>query len=234
MSSDISAAGEIPAPPPGAAPATAPVTRGDRACHGRRPTAAAAAWAPRHRTGRGRPARAARRLIWLTWAGIGVAILIMVAVSLVRGGWMRPPLVLPAGGPPWELPVRHVSADVVTYLLWFAAVASAGGVVAGLLAVRRGVRLNARLLLIIGLITVAVLTVLPPAGSTDSLDYATYGRLCCSATARTSTPRTTCATCTTRSPGPSRWSGRSTSACTGRWPPWSNCWRPSWAARHPH
>ena len=48
---------------------------------------------------------------------------------------------------------------------------------AGLLAVRRGARPNARLLLIIGLITVAVLTVLPPAGSTDPLDYATYGRL---------------------------------------------------------
>ena len=119
----------------------------------------------------------ARPLRWLTWAGTGTAIVIMVAVSLVRGGWMRPPLVLPAGGPPWELPVRHVSADAITYLLWFAAVASAGGIVSGLLAVRRGVRLNARLLLIIGLITVAVLTVLPPAGSTDPLDYATYGRL---------------------------------------------------------
>ena len=68
----------------------------------------------------------------------------MVAVSLVRGGWMRPPLVLPACGPPWQLPVRHVSADVVTYVLWFAAVASAGGVAAGLLAVRRGARLNPR------------------------------------------------------------------------------------------
>lgn len=175
MSSDISAAGEIPAPPPGAAPApapsatvapaTAPATVPGPAA-GSRSTALAAP-----------AARAARRLIWLTWAGIGIAIVIMVAVSLVRGGWMRPPLVLPAGGPPWELPVRHVSADVITYLLWFAAVASAGGVVAGLLAVRRGVRLNAQLLLIIGLITVAVLTVLPPAGSTDALDYATYGRL---------------------------------------------------------
>ena len=49
---------------------------------------------------------------------------------------MRPPLVLPADGPPWELPVQHVSADVITYVLWFAAVASAGGVAAGLLAVR--------------------------------------------------------------------------------------------------
>jgi hypothetical protein len=179
MSSDISAAGEIPAPPPSAVPATAmPATAAATApASAAVPPAAAAAARSRGTAPAGQAGRAARRLIWLTWAGIGVAIVIMVAVSLVRGGWMRPPLVLPAGGPPWELPVRHVSADVITYLLWFAAVASAGGVVAGLLAVRRGVRLNARLLLIIGLITVAVLTVLPPAGSTDPLDYATYGRL---------------------------------------------------------
>jgi hypothetical protein len=180
MSSDISAAGEIPAPPPGAAPATAAVPATAPAAApstATAPPAAASAAGSRGRTPAGPAGRAARRLMWLTWAGIGIAIVIMVAVSLVRGGWMRPPLVLPAGGPPWELPVRHVSADVITYLLWFAAVASAGGVVAGLLAVRRGVRLNARLLLIIGLVTVAVLTVLPPAGSTDPLDYATYGRL---------------------------------------------------------
>jgi hypothetical protein len=179
MSSDISAAGEIPAPPPSAVPAMAmPATAAATApTSAAGPPAAATAARSRGTAPAGPAGRAARRLIWLTWAGIGVAIVIMVAVSLVRGGWMRPPLVLPAGGPPWELPVRHVSADVITYLLWFAAVASAGGVVAGLLAVRRGVRLNARLLLIIGLITVAVLTVLPPAGSTDPLDYATYGRL---------------------------------------------------------
>ena len=191
MSSDISAAGEIPAPPPGA-PATAPVTapptpaaatrsRGTAQAGSRGTVPAASrgtAPAGLRGTAAGGPASpAARRLSWLAGAGIGIAIVIMIAVSLVRGGWMRPPLVLPAGGPPWELPVRHISADVVTYVLWFAAVASAVGVVAGLLAVRRGVRLNARLLLIIGLITVAVLTVLPPAGSTDSLDYATYGRL---------------------------------------------------------
>ena len=37
--------------------------------------------------------------------------------------------------------------------------------------------MSARVLLVAGLITVAVLTVLPPSGSTDALDYATYGRL---------------------------------------------------------
>jgi hypothetical protein len=110
-------------------------------------------------------------------AGIGIAILIMIAVSLTRSGWMLPPLVMPAAGPPWEIPIRHVSADLVTYALWLAALLGAGGVVAGLLAIRRGARLSARILLVAGLITVAVLTVLPPAGSTDALDYATYGRL---------------------------------------------------------
>ena len=77
-----------------------------------------------------------------------------------------------------------MSADLITYGLWLAALLGAGGVVAGLLAIRRGARLSARLLLIAGLVTVAVLTVLPPAGSTDALDYATYGPWI-SATART-------------------------------------------------
>ena len=198
MSSDISAAGRIPVPPaatPAATPANS-VTATGRAttatpANSAGPTGltgpataatATPAIAARTTGQRGAvpatPARGkARGLIWLASAGIGAGIVIMVAVSLIRGGWMRPPLVMPASGPPWELPVQHVSADVVTYVLWFAAVASAGGVAAGLLAVRRGVRLSARLLLIAGLITVAVLTVLPPAGSTDPLDYATYGRL---------------------------------------------------------
>jgi hypothetical protein len=110
-------------------------------------------------------------------AGIGIAILIMVAASLLRGAWMLPPVVMPAVGPPWELAVRHVSADLVTYALWLAALLGAGGVVAGLVAIHRGARISARILLIAGLIAVAMLTVLPPTGSTDALDYATYGRL---------------------------------------------------------
>ena len=98
-------------------------------------------------------------------AGIVVAILIMIAVSLVRGGWMRPRMAMPAAGPPWEIPVRHVPADLVTCALWLAALLGGGGVAAGLLAVRRGARVSARLLLVGGLIAVAVLTVLPAAGA---------------------------------------------------------------------
>ena len=67
--------------------------------------------------------------------------------------------------------------NLVTCALWLAALLGAGGVAAGLLAVHRGARLSARVLLVGGLIAVAVLTVLPPTGSTDALDYATYGRL---------------------------------------------------------
>ena len=153
MSSDISAAGKIPAPPPPAPIASPPPAAAAR-------PAAAAAASGNARTAGPRSAdpvipahRQTRGLAWAAGTGIGTAIVLMVAVSLVRGGWMRPPLVIPTGGPPWQLPVRHVSADVVSYVLWFAALASAGGVAAGLLAIRRGARLNARLLLIIGLIT---------------------------------------------------------------------------------
>ncbi|HUY50248.1 MAG TPA: hypothetical protein VMV92_31835 [Streptosporangiaceae bacterium] len=119
----------------------------------------------------------ARGFTWLAAIGIGAAILIMIAASLVRGGWMLPHLPMPAAGPPWELPVKQVSVDVVTVGLWLAALLGAGGVAAGLLAIARGARPSPRMLIITGVIVVAVLTVLPPAGSTDALDYATYGRL---------------------------------------------------------
>ena len=174
MSSDTSAAGEIPALEPPAGPAAAAARQG----FGLAALAPDPAHDPASPGPAGSlPARRGRGLALAAAAGIGTAIAIMVAASLVRGAWMRPPLALPAAGPPWELPVRHMSADLITYGLWLAALLGTGGVAAGLLAIRRGARLSARLLLIAGLITVAVLTVLPPAGSTDALDYATYGRL---------------------------------------------------------
>ena len=51
------------------------------------------------------------------------------------------------------------------------------GVISGLLAARHGARLPLRAMLIAAGVVVAVLAVLPPAGSTDVLDYASYGRL---------------------------------------------------------
>ena len=179
MSSDISATGDLPA----LEPQVGLPAPGSRQASG----LAALAPDPAHDLIRRDPARpdpgppgpgaAARGLTVAAAAGIGIAILIMVAASMVRGAWMLPPVKMPAVGPPWEIPIRHVSADLVTYGLWLAALLGAGGVAAGLAAIHRGARMNARILLIGGLITVAVLTVLPPTGSTDALDYATYGRL---------------------------------------------------------
>jgi hypothetical protein len=66
---------------------------------------------------------------------------------------------------------------VVLLALWAAAVIGAVGVAAGLLAVRRGARPSAHLVLGCGLVAVAIPTVLPPVGSSDAFDYAAYGRL---------------------------------------------------------
>lgn len=117
-----------------------------------------------------------RLLAWLCAGGIGVSLLIMVAASLIRQDWMYPPLAPAASGPPFELPVP-ASGSLVSVALWLAGVAGAGGVAAGLLAVRRGARWPVPVLVSAGLVAALVLTLLPPAGSTDALDYAAYGRL---------------------------------------------------------
>ena len=119
----------------------------------------------------------ARLLAGLAAAGIGGAILIMIAASAVRDSWMDPPIVLPAWGPPWDLQSAHVPVGVVTVALWVAVLAGLGGVLAGLAAVRLGARPGVRDLLVAAALAVAALTVLLPAGSTDALDYAAYGRI---------------------------------------------------------
>jgi hypothetical protein len=127
--------------------------------------------------GRPAPSRIARCLGWLAAAGISSSALVMIGASLLRSGWMAPPMVLPTSGPPWEIQSVHVRVVVVTVALWLAAILGGAGVAAGLAAVRGGVRVKARYLLVPGLLVVAVLTVLLPVGSSDSLDYAAYGRM---------------------------------------------------------
>ena len=120
--------------------------------------------------------REVRLLGWLAGFGIGGAILIMIGAALVRQDWMTPPIAMPATGPPFELRA-HVSGQVASLALWLAALLALGGVVAGLVAARRGAHGPIRLILVAAAVTVLVLAVLPPAGSTDALDYAAYGRL---------------------------------------------------------
>jgi hypothetical protein len=109
-------------------------------------------------------------------AGIIAALVLMIAASAVRNRWEHPFILLPAGGPPWALTTR-VSLTLASAALWTAAVLGGAGVIAGLAALRRGGLLPARLLLGIGIVAVAAFTVLPPAGSNDTLDYAAYGRI---------------------------------------------------------
>ncbi len=122
------------------------------------------------------PDRLARWLMWAAVASILASILIMLAASVVRNSWEKPYIPLPASGPPWGASPR-VSLTLVSWAMWAAAILGGGGVFAGLVAIARGARPPARLLLAIGLVAVAAFAVLPPAGSTDALDDAAYGRI---------------------------------------------------------
>jgi hypothetical protein len=82
-------------------------------------------------------------------------------------------------GFPWPLFYLHGHPTVrlVTWSLWLGVVAAAGGLTAGLLAVRRGWRPRPQLLIAGSLIAVLGMMLLPPVGSQDLLDDAVYGRI---------------------------------------------------------
>jgi hypothetical protein len=109
-------------------------------------------------------------------AAIGFSLLTMIVVSAAGPSKAVVHVPRAGGGPPWWFAL-HPPAPLVTVALWAAAAAGTGGVVAGLLAIRRGARAPARMLVVAALAVTAVLAVLPPAGSTDTLDYAAYGRM---------------------------------------------------------
>jgi len=80
-----------------------------------------------------------------------------------------------AGGLPWWHAL-HLTATFVTVSLWAAMALGCAGVIAGLVAVARGARPPVRPVIAAAFLAVVVLTVLPPAGSTDSISYAASGR----------------------------------------------------------
>lgn len=122
--------------------------------------------------------RTTRILAWSAAIGISSSILIMIAAAAVRGSWSTPRLDMPAIGPPWQLSLHLPRARLtVTLALWAAAILGGGGVAAGLIAVAHGARPPIRLLIAGSFAAIAALTVLPPTGSTDALDYAAYGRI---------------------------------------------------------
>lgn len=108
--------------------------------------------------------------------GISLALAVMVSLGLLRRSWMPPRLTMPVHGPPFELPV-HVPARPLIILLWAGGILAVIGLAAGLAAVRRASPIPARVILVVALLAVAALVVLPPVGSTDTLDYAIYGHI---------------------------------------------------------
>jgi alpha-1,6-mannosyltransferase len=117
----------------------------------------------------------ARLLTWLAGAAIAVSTLAMIAISAAGPNVSVPSLHRAGGGPPWWHPV-HLTATFVTVSLWTAMALGCAGVIAGLVAVSRGARPPVRVIVGFALLATAVLTVLPPAGSTDSISYAANGR----------------------------------------------------------
>jgi hypothetical protein len=86
-------------------------------------------------------------------------------------------MAMPRIGPPLQALSWRIPLDNMAVALWLSAVAGGIGVAAGLIAVRRGARPRVSLLVGTAALVVAILTVLPPVGSTDSLDYMAFGRM---------------------------------------------------------
>jgi hypothetical protein len=117
-----------------------------------------------------------RLLAWLAAAAIACSVLIMIAISAAGPNVSVPAMHRAPGGPPWWH-VHHLTATFVTGSLWLAMALGCAGIIAGLLAVARGARPPVRAVLAFAFLAVAVITVLPPAGSTDTISYAVDGRI---------------------------------------------------------
>jgi hypothetical protein len=108
-----------------------------------------------------------RLTAWLAAAAIIASVLIMILIS-AAGPSVSVPLLPRSNGLPWWHSL-HLTATFVTVSLWAAMVLGCAGVIAGLVAVARGARPPVRPVIAFAFLAVVVLTVLPPAGSTDSI-----------------------------------------------------------------
>jgi hypothetical protein len=100
----------------------------------------------------------------------------MIVASVTARSTTVPKVPRPSGPLPLEFWVK-LPDILVTFGTWAAVVLGAGGVIAGLVAVRRGARYPAWLLIGGGLVAILIFALLPAAGSTDTVSYAAYGRM---------------------------------------------------------
>jgi hypothetical protein len=111
----------------------------------------------------------------LATVAIAASILIIITIS-AAGPNVSVPVMLRVAGPPWWHAL-HLTATLVTVALWVALTLGCAGVIAGLVAVARGARPPVRAVMAAAFLALAVVTVLPPAGSTDAISYAANGRM---------------------------------------------------------
>ena len=119
-----------------------------------------------------------RKALWLGVAA-AVAVVASVLIMLITafgGPNVSQPAVHGAAHPPWSHPL-HLSAATTILLMWIALIIGCAGLLAGLFAVRHGFRVPIAIVLGFAFVVVALLTVAPPAGSTDAMSYAANGRM---------------------------------------------------------
>ena len=109
-------------------------------------------------------------------AGIALSVACTFIVAGCGPSVMEPALRGRPGQPPWALD-PHVSAYLAVGLTAVALAAGTAGLVLVLRATRAGWTVSARAVLLAGIAAAALLTLLPPFGSSDQLSYAAYGRM---------------------------------------------------------
>ncbi|MEV4254819.1 polyprenol phosphomannose-dependent alpha 1,6 mannosyltransferase MptB, partial [Spirillospora sp. NPDC049652] len=118
----------------------------------------------------------ARRLGSAGLAGIGISLACFLLTALLGPSVFQPVLPGGAGEPPFSL-TAHPSPYLVIGLVAAATALGAGGLLACFLAVRRGWRVRALPLVAGGMLVAAAFAFMPPTGSADHLNYASYGRM---------------------------------------------------------
>lgn len=124
-----------------------------------------------------RTGAAVRPLTWAAAACIGLSLAIMLVVSFNGPSVTTSPYIGHDGVfPPWWHSL-HLRSSVTLLSLWVAAALGTAGVIGGLVAIARGARPSAKIMVIIALLLTAAFTVLPAAGSTDAVSYAIDGAM---------------------------------------------------------
>jgi len=115
-------------------------------------------------------------------AATAVSVALTITIAAAGPSLMEPPLPGRPGPsastwePPWAFDA-HLSPYLAVALAAVALITGALGLALTAWAARRGWMVSPRLILLAGVFVAAVLTLLPPFGSSDHLNYAAYGRM---------------------------------------------------------